>query len=374
MGTPSTGRLRPRRLRRLNGCVEVSGAVALVVVTGALLIIPSFQSLQRISHSSLHRERPTREDINKLLISANMSNPVAQHRLGLLYLHGSKLPQNDSMAINWLRKSANQGYTPAQCTLGVCYERGRGVTRCDPTAESWFLKAAEQGDSEAMYNLGIRYLVIDGVIAAQWFQRAAKLGHIRAQHNLATLFEMGFGVAKDAMAAAVYFRMAAEQGNRASQHKMGYIYENGIGVERDERRAAKWYRKAVDQGDRHARVRLARLRNLDNSPPTSDHASHMPTPLFLRGNLLQPNNTAIATQTHANGAARGGKGPLGGGGIGGVLRALWKVFCWCGACTTRRGHDHDSVKARGEGEMSRDRAGSSAGHGSVDDAYYWFDH
>eukprot|EP00954_Amorphochlora_amoebiformis_P008845 687021-Amorphochlora_amoeboformis.AAC.1 len=115
-----------------------------------------------------------------------MSNPVAQHRLGLLYLHGSKLPQNDSMAINWLRKSANQGYTPAQCTLGVCYERGRGVTRCDPTAESWFLKAAEQGDSEAIEPLdpsvSPQLLTLNSIVVTLTVE--CLLGDVQPRHTL----------------------------------------------------------------------------------------------------------------------------------------------------------------------------------------------
>jgi len=52
----------------------------------------------------------------------------AQNNLGLMYVLGRGVPQDDSAAVRWFRKAAEQGYAPAQSNLSEMRRQGRGGT------------------------------------------------------------------------------------------------------------------------------------------------------------------------------------------------------------------------------------------------------
>lgn len=51
----------------------------------------------------------------------------AQYNLGVLYLKGKGVPQNDKEAAILFRRAADKGNTDAQCNLGALYLSGKGV-------------------------------------------------------------------------------------------------------------------------------------------------------------------------------------------------------------------------------------------------------
>ena len=82
------------------------------------------------------------------------------------------------MALSFLQKSALQGFSGAQYDLGVIYLNGMGVQENDRTAFEWFLKAAEQGLDASQYNVGLMYSEGIGIrrnmnLAITWMRRAA---------------------------------------------------------------------------------------------------------------------------------------------------------------------------------------------------------
>jgi len=85
---------------------------------------------------------------------AERGDAEAQDKLGLMYLNGKGVTQNDIEAAKWFRKAAEQGHADAQNELGVMYDNGIGVTQNDIEAAKWFRKAAEQGQAGAYGNLG----------------------------------------------------------------------------------------------------------------------------------------------------------------------------------------------------------------------------
>ena len=57
--------------------------------------------------------------------------------------------QNYTEALKWYRKAANQGDGEAQYNLGLSYVKGLGVTQNDLEAYFWFNLAAAQGIKQA---------------------------------------------------------------------------------------------------------------------------------------------------------------------------------------------------------------------------------
>jgi TPR repeat protein len=116
---------------------------------------------------------------------ANDGDATAQFNLGLMYVTGSGVQQDESAAALWFRKAAEQGYARAQTNLETLYRDGRGVTEDVTEAVMWFRKAAEQGHPKAMLDLGVMYaeglgVPQDYVRAHMWFSLAAAQGEQRA--------------------------------------------------------------------------------------------------------------------------------------------------------------------------------------------------
>jgi hypothetical protein len=58
---------------------------------------------------------------------ANDGDATAQFNLGLMYVTGQGVQQDNAAAALWFRKAAEQGYALAQSNLGTLYLYGRGV-------------------------------------------------------------------------------------------------------------------------------------------------------------------------------------------------------------------------------------------------------
>ena len=78
---------------------------------------------------------------------ADQGSAAAQYNLGLLYLDGKGVPQNDAEAANWFRRAAEQDYTQAQHNLGAMYAKGQGVKRDYIQAYKWLNLCAGKGDN-----------------------------------------------------------------------------------------------------------------------------------------------------------------------------------------------------------------------------------
>jgi hypothetical protein len=77
---------------------------------------------------------------------AERGNADAQFALGLMYVSGNVVPNDDAQAAGWFRKAAEQGHAPAQWALGILLDEGGiGVPQDFVQAVEWFRKAAEQG-------------------------------------------------------------------------------------------------------------------------------------------------------------------------------------------------------------------------------------
>ena len=78
---------------------------------------------------------------------ANAGNAAAQFNLGMLYLDGKGVPQDNAEAAVWLRRAADQGYAKAQHNLGALLGSGKGVKRDYEQAYMWMSLCAASGEA-----------------------------------------------------------------------------------------------------------------------------------------------------------------------------------------------------------------------------------
>jgi len=202
----------------------------------------------------------------------------AQGALGIMYVTGRGVPQDNAQARGWLRMAADQGFAPAQSNLGLMYERGRVAPRDDGQAVIWFQKAADQEFAPAQYHLGRIYTRARRFRdAAAQYQKAAEAGYAPAQNSLGILIlsVTGPSVQKDEAQAKAWFQMAAGQGFAPAQNNLGVMYEQGRAVLRDAAQAAEWYRKAAEQGLAEAAYHLGLLYQKGFGVPKDDAQAAM---------------------------------------------------------------------------------------------------
>jgi uncharacterized protein len=80
--------------------------------------------------------------------AAGKDLPLAQYRLGMLYLTGEGVWQSDSSAEKWLGKAAKKGVAPAQYQLGLLHEK-EGDAEELSLAYCWLHAAQQRGEDEA---------------------------------------------------------------------------------------------------------------------------------------------------------------------------------------------------------------------------------
>jgi len=158
-------------------------------------------------------------------VSAEKGDAQAQYKLGYMYSHGQRVPQDYTEALRWYSKSADQGNAMGQSGLGYLYSHGEGVPQDYVKALGLYHKAADQGNAMAQYILG-------------------------------QIYYHGYGVPQDNVEAACWYRKAADQGYAYAQFNLGYMYSYGYVVQRDRAEAERWYHKAADQGDEYAQCAL----------------------------------------------------------------------------------------------------------------------
>ncbi len=115
-----------------------------------------------------------------LLPAALKGHPVAQHRIGVMYVMGQGVEMDAAEATRWFRKAAEQGQAESQYSLGLRYQLGQSVVQDHKEAARWFKLAADQGIGAAAAALAREYAKGEGVPqdlaeAYQWAAIAARL-------------------------------------------------------------------------------------------------------------------------------------------------------------------------------------------------------
>jgi len=145
-------------------------------------------------------------------LGAKTGDLNAMTALGIMYITGVGVIQNDVKGFKYVQDAANKSHPKAQYTLGAIYYLGAGVT-------------------------------IDFNKAFNWIRLSADQGYLDAQHNLALMYEAGEGVSQDFKKAYEYYLIAARSGNLDSQIKVAQMYQEAIGTEKNLEKSAYWLKK-----------------------------------------------------------------------------------------------------------------------------------
>jgi localization factor PodJL len=164
---------------------------------------------------------PVGTDFATVYSTALAGNSRAQLQVGLVYLNGYGVAEDDTRAGHWLEAAAMSGEPVAQYWLATLFEHGKGESADPAEAIRWYEAAALQGNLKAMYKLAVSYAEGWGTRqnyaeSARWFSRAAELGFVNAQFNLGVLYERGFGVPQSLLDAYKWYALAAAQGDKDS--------------------------------------------------------------------------------------------------------------------------------------------------------------
>ena len=137
--------------------VQIDSAPAPVVISDNVLselaiqpapslsiIIPNQQQIL----DSLNSNVDAMNNVEKLVVSAQQGNPIAQYNLSILYSIGELVAKDERRAFLLMQQSANQNITRSQNSLAMMYVNGIGVTPDYQKAYYWASVSARKGNTE----------------------------------------------------------------------------------------------------------------------------------------------------------------------------------------------------------------------------------
>ena len=186
-----------------------------------------------------------------LVLSFAFINPILAEEN--LYDRGKELVEQKEYqkAIKAFEFAAKAGNLDALTALGVMYIGGIGVEQNNTKGYQYIREAADMSDPKAQYTLGALYYLGAGVEkdykkAFNWLNLASKQNYIDAKYNLAVMYEFGEGVDQSYEKAYEYYLFAARRDNLESQIKLASMYRDGIGTDKDLDKSAYWLKRIED--------------------------------------------------------------------------------------------------------------------------------
>lgn len=122
-------------------------------------------------------------------VETAMPQNVSTSEMGMRYLLGRGVPQDDAKAFSYFNQAAKEDDAFAQNELGYLYAAGKGTSQDYAKSFANYEKAANHGLASAQYNLGLLYLnglgtAPNKTLAMQWFSKAAAKGFEPAKQAL----------------------------------------------------------------------------------------------------------------------------------------------------------------------------------------------
>ena len=186
-----------------------------------------------------------------VVLSFAFINPILAEEN--LYDRGKELVEQKEYqkAIKAFEFAAKAGNLDALTALGVMYIGGIGVEQNNTKGYQYIREAADMSDPKAQYTLGALYYLGAGVKkdykkAFNWLNLASEQNYIDAKYNLAVMYEFGEGVDQSYEKAYEYYLFAARRDNLESQIKLASMYRDGIGTEMDLDKSAYWLKRIED--------------------------------------------------------------------------------------------------------------------------------
>ncbi len=133
---------------------------------------------------------------------------AALYNMGVYYMYGYGVPQDETEGLRLIRQAAENGYPEAQNCMGDFYGNTPGEANY-PQALEWWNKAAAQNEPYSQFKIGQCY-------------------------------EYGWNVPQSDTTAVYWYRLSAEQGVSDAQFALSNCYLEGKGVPVDNQEALFW--------------------------------------------------------------------------------------------------------------------------------------
>lgn len=184
--------------------------------------------------------------------------------LGLIYLRGTGVAEDDSRAFAAFKQSCDGGNMPGCVNLGVLYTRGTGVAKDEVRAAALFQQGCDAGEAISCGNLANKYYFGLGVQADQnraviLYRQACDGGSADACGDLGIMYRKGLAVRSDMVMAAQLFRKSCQGSVSKGCANLGLMYEAGTGVAADLPTAIGLYRWVCEGGEAFGCDQLKRL-------------------------------------------------------------------------------------------------------------------
>lgn len=187
-----------------------------------LIICPTVVSAQQTLEEAT-------DSIKNVLALAKKGDAVAQNEVGGWYYRGRHVKQNYNEALQWWAKSAKQGNVQAIGNMGLCYQTGRGITQDSLRATQLYQRSIKEGN-KALFNQNVG---------------AAKKGNVFSSMLIASCYQNGIGVSKEASKAVPFLTIAANKNCTQAQFDLALIFLN----DKKASEAAPWLKKGSDNGN-----------------------------------------------------------------------------------------------------------------------------
>ncbi|MNS41894.1 putative beta-lactamase HcpC precursor [compost metagenome] len=174
--------------------------------------------------------------------------------------------------LHWMRVAADAGLPTAQLRLGkhLLEQGGAGV----PDGLAWIERAAEVDVNAAeklatLYEDGKR-IPRDAAKSARWYARAMARGNRLAIFGLLRLILSDDAAGLPFAEIVPLMRREADRGNMVGLHAMARLHQGGWGVPQDTQAALRDYRLAGEAGDAGALIAIGRLHADGEGVPRND--------------------------------------------------------------------------------------------------------
>ncbi len=200
----------------MNNFFSILGVVAIIGLTPTA--VSAQQTLEEATDS-----------IKKVLALAKKGDAAAQNEVGGWYYRGRHVKQNYEEALQWWAKSAEQGNIQAIGNMGLCYQTGHGIAPDSLKATRLYQRSIKEGN-KALFAQN---------------EELAKKGSVFSNMLIASCYQNGLGVPKDANKAIPYLTVAAEKNCVPAQRDLGMILIN----DKKATEAAPWFKGGAENGD-----------------------------------------------------------------------------------------------------------------------------
>ena len=234
--------------------------------------------------------------------AADLGVVTAHHNLGRLYLEGGRnFAKSIPDAIRHFELAAQGGVAASIGCLGMIYLKGNGVPENQGRAIELLSQASNLDDDHSANALAT---ILDhqngGISTPKTFalyrkaaRSARELGHVMPIYNLGLCFLSGNGVDKSLVKARRLFRKAANAGDADAAMNLGLIYLNGEGTPADPFEAMHWFNKSAQSGNKEAFNALGSIEfNGQSGASNESLAWHYFSEAALRGSVIALTNQA----------------------------------------------------------------------------------